>query len=60
MHVKMARLATGKCSRQQARSRTLDVGAGSGIPLFTGRARKQSGLPSGGDTGRDGNQVWEA
>ena len=60
VHMKMARLVTGKCSRQQARSRTLDIEAGSGIPLFTGRDRKQSGLPSGGDTGRDGNQVWGA
>lgn len=59
MHMKMARLVTGKCSRQQARSRTLDIGAGNGIPRFTGRDRKQSGLPSGGDTGRVGNQVWE-
>ena len=54
----VARLVTGKCSRQQARSRTLDIAAGDGIPLFTGRDRKQSGLPSGDDTGSVGNQAW--
>lgn len=50
VHMKMARLVTGKWSRQQARSRTLDIVAGNGIPLFTGRDRKQSGLPSSDDT----------
>lgn len=49
-----------ECSRQQARSRTLDTAAGDGIPLFTGRDRKQGGLPSGDDTGRVGNQAWGA
>lgn len=58
--MKMARLVTGKWSRQQARSRTLDIVAGNGIPLFTGRDRKQSGLPSSDDAGRVGNQVWGA
>lgn len=58
VQLKMARLVTGKCSRQQARSRTLDIAAGDGIPLFTGRDRKQSGLPSGDDTGSVGNQAW--
>lgn len=57
VHMKMARLVTGKWSRQQARSRTLDIAGGNGIPLFTGRDRKQSGLPSGDDAGRVGNQV---
>lgn len=60
VHMKMARLVTGKWSRQQARSRTLDIVAGNGIPLFTGRDRKQSGLPSSDDAGRVGNQVWGA
>ena len=55
--MKMARLVTGNWSRQQARSRTLDIAGGNGIPLFTGRDRKQSGLPSGDDAGRVGNQV---
>lgn len=38
--MKMARLVTGKWSRQQARSRTLDIVAGNGIPPFTGRDRE--------------------
>ena len=60
VHLEMARLVTGECSRQQARLRTLDTAAGDGIPLFTGRDRKQGGLPSGDDTGRVGNQAWGA
>lgn len=59
VHMEMARSVTGKRSRHQAWSRTPDVGAGSGIPSFTRRDRKQSSLPSAGDTGRVGNQVWE-